>query len=111
MPTTRGKSIGTTRYGKDVQRRPPIWKFLGLALLLAAVLAGCSTPAQSVPTTASNVPKVIFNVATYYAIDTAGRSPHGIVTGRAWPCEGVEIAGGDATVLVFFHSHLAAQET
>ena len=100
-----------------VVRRPSISKSLGLTILLALVLAGCSAPAHSVSTptsstTTSTAPKVILNVATYsHAIDSSATSAHGIVTGRAWPCSAVDIEGGDATVLVFLHGHLAAQES
>jgi hypothetical protein len=73
-----------------VVRRAAIWKSLGLAIIFAAILAGCSTPAQSVRTTASTfrnlspTPKIILNVATYSrAIAAPTTSPHGVVTGRA----------------------------
>jgi hypothetical protein len=98
-------------YDVVVVRRPSIRKSLGLAILLAIVLAGCSTPTHSVSTPTSTAPKVILNVATYsHAVDTSATSPHGIVAGRAWPCSGV-YEGGDVTVLVFLHGHLAAQES
>jgi hypothetical protein len=91
-------------------------KGLGLAILLAIVLAGCSAPAHSVATTTTTTtspsPRVILNVVTYsHAVVTSATSPHGIVTGRASPCEGIYIAGGDATVLVFLHGHQVAQES
>jgi hypothetical protein len=74
-----------------------------------------TAPTRSASTTTTTItptaPKVILNVATYsHAIDSSAKSRRGIVTGRAWPCGGIYIAGGDGIVLVFLHGIQVAQE-